>query len=457
MASHWTFAIFVFIGVVVAYTTAEPVFCNSTHHAIPEVGVAEGFCPVFWAQDLKTPRGVVVVSQKDVLVVERGASRVTVLWDDNKDGYSSADERAVLASQDGLNHGIAVDETRGWLYASTSTQVYRWAYKPLQRTPLGQGTLVVSDIPCCGHVTRTLLLTPAGDIYVTTGSQTNVDQNDLHARLHLFTYAQVQNAASTKRPLNWNQGITIARGLRNEVGLTLDAQHRLWGVENGVDNLKRPELMDDLSFNNPAEELNLFENPDKFYGYPYCWSEGIIPPPKGKGTTTQWAQPEFMAKTTDAWCQNPQNVVAPKFGLPAHTAPMDIKFYYGDAFPAEYNTSAFVSLHGSWNRATPQGFAVVLVHFNSSGMPVKQTAFLYHTESHINNLIALNEADSPAVPTAADIEAAVSDIAVGEPPLIKWMHRPVGLGFGLCGSRSQCVYVSSDASGVIMAVAHDLK
>ena len=69
-------------------------------------------------------------------------------------------------------------------------------------------------------------------------------------------------------------GEVFASGLRNEVGLSIDSKGRMWGVENGRDNLM---VGGDIHFDNPAEEVNLFDTtrPGRNYGYPFCWSEGI--------------------------------------------------------------------------------------------------------------------------------------------------------------------------------------
>ena len=42
---------------------------------------------------------------------------------------------------------------------------------------------------------------------------------------------------------------------------------------------------------------------------------------------------------------------------------MDIAFYTGAQFPAEYKGDAFVALKGSWNRSEPTGYKVVRVPF----------------------------------------------------------------------------------------------
>jgi hypothetical protein len=44
-------------------------------------------------------------------------------------------------------------------------------------------------------------------------------------------------------------------------------------------------------------------------------------------------------------------------------APLQIAFYQAGAFPAEYHGSAFVTLHGSWNRGQRTGYKVVRLPF----------------------------------------------------------------------------------------------
>lgn len=38
---------------------------------------------------------------------------------------------------------------------------------------------------------------------------------------------------------NWTDGALLARGVRNEVGIDVDWQGNLWGVETSADNLER--------------------------------------------------------------------------------------------------------------------------------------------------------------------------------------------------------------------------
>jgi glucose/arabinose dehydrogenase len=51
--------------------------------------------------------------------------------------------------------------------------------------------------------------------------------------------------------------------------------------------------------------------------------------------------------------------ITPDLLLIAHSSLLDLVFYEGDQFPAEYKGSLFVALKGSWNRSVPTGYKVV--------------------------------------------------------------------------------------------------
>ncbi|MFP2904261.1 PQQ-dependent sugar dehydrogenase [Pyxidicoccus sp. 3LFB2] len=374
-----------------------------------------GYCAWTWAT-VTDPRGLIVAPNGDVLVVERRAGRITALYDSNSDGVSDSSERATLVEVGGLNHGITLHN--GYLYASSATRVLRWPFATGTRAALSGQEEVVTGIPsggvAGGHVTRTIVFDAEGRLYVSVGSATNVDSDSTRARIRRFTAAQVQagNVAFT-------DGEVFADGLRNEVGLRFDSQGRLWGVENERDNLNRADLGGDIHTDNPAEELNLFSEAGRFYGYPYCFSEFSLPAGVGMGPGTQWADPGFMNDGThsDAWCRDVNNVVPPMLVMPAHVAPLDIVFYDGASFPPAVVGDAFVSFHGSWNRRPAQGYEVARVVFEN-GLPVRYEPFFEFNGTG---------------DTSAD-----------------WPHRPVGLGVGPHGE----LFVSSDASGRIIAIGY---
>jgi glucose/arabinose dehydrogenase len=251
---------------------------------------------------------------------------------------------------------------------------------------------------------------------VSVGSAGNVDSDSDRARVRRFSSAQVAAGG-----VDFAEGEVFADGLRNEVGLAFDASGVLWGVENGVDSLARPDLGGDIHNTNPAEEVNRFAEPGVFYGYPYCFSEYLLPEGVGGGAGTQWAHPTFLddGVHTDAWCKDPSNVTRPAFAMPAHVAPLDLLFYQGAAFPADVKGDALVTWHGSWNSDEKVGRKVVRLRFEGGPVPVSMEPLLEYV--------------------------GPGDVAAD------WPHRPVGLAVDAAGR----VLVTSDASGVVLAVGHD--
>ena len=55
--------------------------------------------------------------------------------------------------------------------------------------------------------------------------------------------------------------------------------------------------------------------------------------------------------------------ITPDLLFQAHSSLLDLVFYDGDQFPAEYKGSLFVALKGSWNRSEPTGYKIVRVPF----------------------------------------------------------------------------------------------
>jgi glucose/arabinose dehydrogenase len=394
--------------------TARASTCvGPTTAALANAGLPPGYCAWTWASGLGNPRGIARNTAGDILVVDKNDGRILLLHDDNGNGVSETSERVVLASANGLNHGIAL--AGGYLYASTPTTVFRWAYSG-GRQPLGTAQSVVTGIPSDGHNTRTLLFDKEGNLYVSVGSAGNVDTNIDRSRILRYP------AALLGTPSTFAQGEGFATGLRNEVGLALDAQGRIWGVENGSDNLSRTDLGGDIHIDNPGEELNLFAQAGRFYGYPYCWTEYSLPTNVGMGRGTQWAYPTTMNDGThsDTWCRTAANNVPPAMVMQPHSAPLDIKFYAGTAFPADIVGSAIVTFHGSWNRTPATGYKVVRIPFGANGVPSGEPVPLLEY-------------------------SGTGDTGSG------WPHRPVGIEIGTDGR----LYITSDASGIVIAIGHD--
>ena len=60
--------------------------------------------------------------------------------------------------------------------------------------------------------------------------------------------------------------------------------------------------------------------------------------------------------------------------LDAHVAPLGMKFYTGNQFPAQYHHKIFIAEHGSWNRSIPIGYRITLISLEKK-KPTKYDVF----------------------------------------------------------------------------------
>jgi glucose/arabinose dehydrogenase len=184
---------------------------------------------------------------------------------------------------------------------------------------------------------------------------------------------------------------TIATGIRNPAGITIQpGTGRLWTAVN-----ERDGLGDDTPF-----EYCTHVEEGKFYGWPWYYigdHEDVRPQSK---------RPDLKEKVT-----------VPDVLIQAHSAALQIAFYDGDNFPAEYKGSAFVTLHGSWDRSRRTGYKVVRLLFDKDG---KSTG---EYEDFMTGFV-------------------LSDKQV-------W-GRPVGVAVGKDGS----LFVTEDGSGTIWRVSY---
>ena len=384
---------------------------------LQHAAIAQGHCAWLFATGLHTPRGMYVDPSGDVLVVETdNGGQITALFDADGDRVSGPNERAVLAPGGtglGLTHGIWVHD--GYLYASSASTVYRWPYTSGQRTPLTGQEVVVQNMPTGGHYTRTLIAKD-GDhwLYVSVGAGSNMDPDSSRARVMRYDLSAIPAGG-----YDWTAGEVFADGLRNEVGLAFDAQGRLWGAQNGMDDLERSDIDADIHNDNPAEQVNLFAQPGEFYGYPYCWTEYSLPPSIGHGPGTQWATEATRMDGThdDAWCRNPANVTPPQHAMLAHQAPLGLVFYQGSDLSPKVAGDAFAALHGSWDADPPVGYKLVRLIFDDADHIARDEPFL--------------QFEGPGDKGAS------------------WPHRPVDVKVAKDGA----LLVTSDASGVVIAIA----
>ena len=114
--------------------------------------------------------------------------------------------------------------------------------------------------------------------------------------------------------------------------------------------------------NRQREEFNELKM-GKRYGWPYIYENGIVvshpvPPP---------------AYTFASWRRMSQN---PLLLHTAHSAGIQMAYYTGNQFPAQYRNDAFIALRGSWNRNPPSGYQIARIRFDRAGKPMSIEPFV---------------------------------------------------------------------------------
>jgi glucose/arabinose dehydrogenase len=303
---------------------------------LSQLKLPEGFTISQFADGLGSPRMLEVTPEGFIYVTNRNAGTVTLLRDTNNDGIAEIKKEVAKREQ---MHGI--DYYNGKLYLITIKQVF--VADIHADGTLGELKAIINNLPDAGqHNNRTLHFGPDGKLYISIGSTCNSceDPNKENA-----TILQA-NADGSNRHI-------YASGLRNTIGFDWHpVTKQLWGFDHGIDW---------LGDNEQSEELNRIEEGEK-YGWPYVYENGK----PDKHHSPPFQSYELYALRTKK----------PVLLYTAHAAPMDMIFYTGSQFPAEYKNDAFVTMHGSWNRDKPSGYRIVRVHFNEAGQPEKITDFI---------------------------------------------------------------------------------
>jgi len=290
--------------------------------------VPRGFTVNLFAEGLNGVRYLALGPGGAVYASLSGAGQIVRLVDANGDGVADAPAQVVLG---GLNSPFGIAFRGDTLYLAEQTAVKR--LDPAATSPL----TLVSSLPRGGHGTRTLVIGPDNFMYVAAGSSCNVC---------VELPGDSMRAAVTRFNLDGSGGRIFARGLRNSVGLAFHpTTGELWANNNDRDN---------LGDNVPPEHLNILKD-GKWYGWPQCYLPGQ-------------ANPEYNGFDCSG-------VEPPALTVQAHSAPLGLAFYTKAMFPADYQGDAFMTYHGSWNRAQKTGYKVVRVQVQG-GRPTSADDFV---------------------------------------------------------------------------------
>lgn len=303
---------------------------------LPRLNVVtpSGFCVGIVAQGLSTPRGVLPLSNGDVLVTELFGNLIQL-----QPATPTYGARRLLTGLD-LPHGIVLGPD-GKIYVGEDGAVFR-----LTQNNLTQREYVINNIPAIKgtmHYLTSLAFDPAGNLYATVGAPSDNCQQDAFKPLcsEANDYGLVR-----KYSFQWPAGTVtgwsvFARGLRNSVALAAHSSGTVIQGENSRDYIHLADpLIDDEE--HPSDEINVLQA-GVSYGWPYCYENGKNSP----------EFPMFACATT----RNPAVL------LPAHSAPLGM--LYWNKAPNGYKKMLVVTLAGY----RKYGHRVVAFPVSAKGVP----------------------------------------------------------------------------------------
>jgi len=286
---------------------------------LEEIKMPEGFKIEVYAE-VNNARSLTISTEGTVYVGNRDGDKVYAVKD--TDGDNKADKRWVIGSGLNMPNGVAIQD--GDLYVAEVSRITKY---PNIEASLGKAItpiLINDTYPTeTHHGWKFIAFGPDGKLYVPVGAPCNIckPDEDIYASI-----TSINKDGSDRK--------IFASGVRNTVGFTWHpVTKELWFTDNGRD------LMGD---NIPPCELNRSPQAGMHFGYPFCHGGTI-------------SDPEFGSDEPCSKFNSPAQNLGP------HVAPLGLKFYTGDIFPAQYKNQLFIAEHGSWNRAKKIGYRISLV------------------------------------------------------------------------------------------------
>lgn len=276
-----------------------------------------------------------VMSPSGILYIgNRNGDKVYAVKD--TDGDFKADKKWTIASGLNMPNGVAFKD--GDLYVAEVSRILKYSgiESKLANPPAPE--IINDKYPTeTHHGWKYIAFGPDGKLYVPVGAPCNIceSKDEVYASITRI------NPDGSGREI-------FASGVRNTVGFTWHpVTKELWFTDNG-----RDMLGDDI----PPCELNRASKTGMHFGYPYCHGGTI-------------KDPQFGDKRP---CSD---FTVPAQNLGPHTAPLGIKFYTGNMFPAAYKNQAFIAEHGSWNRSKKIGYRVSLVKVENNTQATSYETF----------------------------------------------------------------------------------
>jgi len=297
-----------------------------------------GFKVDLYTTGLDQPRLIRTAPNGDLFVAVSYSNKIMVFR--GVDANGKPKEISTFAENLSQPFGIAfypLGPNPKWVYIGNTDSVVRFPYKNGDLKATGPAEKL-ADLPGGGklrgggHWTRDIAFSKDGQrMFVSVGSHSNVDDPDTHPEE--FHRADVLEFTPEGKFVK-----VYAYGIRNCVGEAINpVTGDLWCSTN-----ERDMLGDNLV---PDYITHIQEG--GFYGWPWYYMGGTQDP-RHAGS-----HPELKSK-----------VITPDVLLQPHFASLEMTFYEGSQFPAEYKGDAFAAEHGSWNKAARAGYEIIAVPMN---------------------------------------------------------------------------------------------
>jgi len=350
------------------------------------------------------------------------------LKDTNGDAYADLIEKFGRGQRERWSYATAMRIYNGYIYYSSDLVVYRQKLTPGSLVPEGEVEVVVTDDHEHGkheHIGKPIAFDNEGHIFVPFGAPSNACQDPkrtpgapgLDPCPQLEDHAGIWRFDANKLGQTQKDGYKYASGIRSLVAMNWNpADQELYAVMHGRDDLLRlwpDRYTPHESALLPSEEFMKVTEGSNF-GWPYCYYDQV----NGKKVLAPeyGGDGEIVGRCAD--------YEDPIVGFPGHWAPNDLLFYQGDQFPEHYRNGAFITFHGSTNRAPyPQsGYIVGFVPFKD-GKPNGDFEVFADGFAEVDPIVNTKDA----------------------------AHRPMGLAVGPDGE----LYISDSVKGKIWMVVYD--
>jgi glucose/arabinose dehydrogenase len=296
----------------------------------------KGFKVELYTTGLDNPRLIRFAPNGDLFLADSATGKIQIFR--GVDAHGNPKQTSVFATDLHQPFGIAfypLGKNPKWVYIGDTDEIVRFPYHNGDLTATGPQEHI-ADLPGGGklrgggHWTRDLAFTLDGSkLLASVGSHSNVDDADTHPEE--FHRADVLEFTPDGKFVE-----VYAWGIRNCVGEAINpTTGQLWCSTNERDALG----------NNLVPDYITHVQEHGFYGWPW-WYMGVgggHQDPRHEGK-----HPELAGK-----------VITPDIVLEPHFASLELTFYEGSQFPAEFKGDGFACEHGSWNRAQRAGYEVI--------------------------------------------------------------------------------------------------